>query len=65
MQCTVVGSKEDGDSSYVVVVVCRLCDVDEAREKQLSPSRVIARQSSVHNITLSKKGKNMSQSDLR
>lgn len=50
-KCTVVCPKEDGDSGYVVV--CWVLTADDAREDYLGPSRIISRQSSVYNITLS------------
>lgn len=49
-KCTVVCPKEDGDSSYVV---CWVLTADDAREDYLGPSRIIPRQSSVYNVTLS------------
>lgn len=49
-QCAVIAAKEHRDSRYVVV--CRALTADESRQKNLSPPRVISRQSPVHNIAL-------------
>lgn len=50
-QCTVIGSKEHSNSSYIGV--CCVLAVDKARQDNFSPSGVISRQSSVHYIAFS------------